>query len=884
MRDFSAAFDAGDTMDENKKRPNLEMLGTNELPTDIEGGRILPINLVGEMKRSFISYAMAVIISRALPDVRDGLKPVHRRILYAMDELSMQPDKPFRKSARLVGDVLGKYHPHGDTAVYDAMVRLAQPFSTRYPLVEGHGNFGSVDGDPAAAMRYTEARMSRLTLEMLRDLDKNTVDFYPNFDETLMQPAVLPARYPNLLVNGSNGIAVGMATNIPPHNLGEAIDACTAMIDNPDITIDELMNYIPGPDFPTGGVIMGDVGIRHAYFTGRGKILVRAKSEIEQYKADRSRIIVTEIPYQVNKAKLVEKIAELVHEKRVDGISDLRDESSRAGMRIVIELKKDVNANVVLNNLYKHTQLQDTFGVIMIALVNGEPKVLNLREMLYHYIAHQKDVVTRRTQFDLDKARERLHILEGLMIALDNIDEVIAIIKASANGAEAKERLIARFGFSERQAQAILDMRLQRLTGLEREKLEAEYGELKRTVEYLASLLADEGKLMGVVKDEMLEIRRRFADPRRTEITKLVEDIDMDDIIQEEDMVVTCTHHGYIKRIAEATYRTQRRGGVGVSAGATREEDFLEDIFVTSTHSFIMFFTNKGRAFRIKCYSIPEASRTAKGTPIVNLLQLQTGEFVTAAFPIGKQTEGGYLVLCTRQGIIKKTPLSDFSNIRKGGMIAQNLREGDELISVALSEGDDEFIIGTRDGMSIRFSEQDVRAMGRNASGVRAIKLSEGDCVVDMSKVKPGSCVVAITENGMGKRTDAEAYRIQGRAGKGIIAMNITEKTGKLVCLKVSEGNEDLMLIRDDGVVIRVPIDTISVISRNTQGVRLMKIDEGHRVASVALAPHNDDEPQQDGEADDAETTADAADENIATENPGAAVDGFDESGTPENA
>lgn len=840
-------------MDENKKRPNLEMLGTNELPTDVEGGRILPINLVGEMKRSFISYAMAVIISRALPDVRDGLKPVHRRILYAMDELSMQPDKPFRKSARLVGDVLGKYHPHGDTAVYDAMVRLAQPFSTRYPLVEGHGNFGSVDGDPAAAMRYTEARMSRLTLEMLRDLDKNTVDFYPNFDETLMQPAVLPARYPNLLVNGSNGIAVGMATNIPPHNLGEAVDACAAMIDNPDITIDELMNYIPGPDFPTGGVIMGDVGIRHAYFTGRGKILVRAKSEIEQYKADRSRIIVTEIPYQVNKAKLVEKIAELVHEKRVDGISDLRDESSRAGMRIVIELKKDVNANVVLNNLYKHTQLQDTFGVIMIALVNGEPKVLNLREMLYHYIAHQKDVVTRRTQFDLDKARERLHILEGLMIALDNIDEVIAIIKASANGAEAKERLIARFGFSERQAQAILDMRLQRLTGLECEKLEAEYGELKRTVEYLASLLADEGKLMGVVKDEMLEIRRRFADPRRTEITKIVEDIDMDDIIQEEDMVVTCTHHGYIKRIAEATYRTQRRGGVGISAGATREEDFLEDIFVTSTHSYIMFFTNKGRAFRIKCYSIPEASRTAKGTPIVNLLQLQTGEFVTAAFPIGRQTEGGYLVLCTRQGVIKKTPLSDFSNIRKGGLIAQNLREGDELISVALSAGDDEFIIGTRDGMSIRFSEQDVRSMGRNASGVRAIKLSEGDCVVDMSMVKPGSCVIAITENGMGKRTEEDAYRVQGRAGKGIIAMNITEKTGKLVCLKVSEGNEDLMLIRDDGVVIRVPVDTISVISRNTQGVRLMKIDEGHRVASVALAPHNDDEPQKGGEESDGE-------------------------------
>lgn len=849
----------------NKNRAaSLEMLGTNELPTDIEAGKILPVNLVGEMRRSFISYAMAVIISRALPDVRDGLKPVHRRILYAMDELSMQPDKPFRKSARLVGDVLGKYHPHGDTAVYDAMVRLAQPFSTRYPLVEGHGNFGSVDGDPAAAMRYTESRMSKLTLEMLRDLDKNTVDFYPNFDETLMQPSVLPSRYPNLLVNGSNGIAVGMATNIPPHNLGETIDAFVAMIDNPNITIDELMAFIPGPDFPSGGVIMGDVGIRHAYFTGRGKILVRAKSEIEQYKADRARIIVTEIPYQVNKAKLVEKIAELVHEKRVDGISDLRDESSRAGMRIVIELKKDVNANVVLNNLYKHTQLQDTFGVIMIALVDGEPKVLNLRDMLFHYLEHQKEVVTRRTQFDLDKAKERLHILEGFMIALDNIDEVIAIIRASATGAEAKERLIARFGFSEKQAQAILDMRLQRLTGLEREKIEAEYGELKKTVEYLLSILSDESKLLGVIKDEVLEIKRKFADARRTEITQIIEDIDMDDIIQQEDMVVTCTHHGYIKRIAEDTYRTQRRGGVGISAGSTRDEDFLEDIFVTSTHSYIMFFTNKGRAFRIKCYSIPEASRTAKGTPIVNLLQLQTGEFVTAAFPIASDAQEGYLVLCTRNGIIKKTPISDFANIRKGGLIAQNLREGDELISVALSSGDDEFIIGTREGMSIRFSEKDVRSMGRNAAGVRAIKLDEGDAVVDMSKVTKDSCIIAITENGMGKRTPEDAYRMQGRAGRGIIAMNITEKTGKLVCLKVSDGDEDIMLIRDDGIVIRVPVSTISVISRNTQGVRLMRIDGEHRVASVALAPHNDDEPDQKsaGEASEGSEPTDALDMN----------------------
>ena len=586
---------------------------------------------------------------------------------------------------------------------------------------------------------------------------------------------------------------------------------------------------------------MGDTGIRHAYFTGRGKILVRARSEIEQYKADRARIIVTEIPYQVNKAKLVEKIAELVHDKKVEGISDLRDESSRKGMRIVIELKKDVNANVVLNNLYKHTQLQDTFGVIMIALVDGEPKVLNLREMLYYYLQHQKDVVTRRTQFDLDKARERLHILEGLMIALDNIDEVIAIIKSSANGQEAKERLIARFGFTERQAQAILDMRLQRLTGLERTKLEAEFNELKVQVEYLMGILADEGKLLGVIRDEVLEIKRRYADERRTEITQIVEDIDMDDIIQEETMVVTCTHHGYIKRIAEDTYRTQRRGGVGVSGGTTREEDFLEDIFVTSTHSYIMFFTNKGRAFRIKCYSIPEAGRTAKGTPIVNLLQLGTGEFVTAAFPIAPGTEDGYLVLCTRNGIIKKTHVSEFSNIRKGGMIAQNLREGDELISVALSAGDDEFIIGTANGMSIRFSEQDVRAMGRNAAGVRAIKLDDDDRVVDMCPVVKDSCIIAITENGMGKRTPEEAYRSQSRAGKGIIAMNITEKTGKLVCLKVVDGSEDLMLIRDDGVVIRMPVDTISIISRNTQGVKLMRIDEGRRVASVALAPKSAD-------------------------------------------
>ena len=830
-------------MDEKNRRRNLEMLGTNELPTDIEGGRVVPINLVGEMKKSFISYAMAVIISRALPDVRDGLKPVHRRILYAMDELGMQPDKPFRKCARLVGDVLGKYHPHGDSSVYDATVRLAQPFSTRYPLVEGHGNFGSIDGDPPAAMRYTECRMSKLSTELLSDINKNTVDFYPNFDETLMQPSVLPSRYPNLLVNGSNGIAVGMATNIPPHNLGEVIDGVVAMIDDPDVTIDELMDRIPGPDFPTGGIIMGDSGIRHAYFTGRGKIVVRARTEIEPMKNDRSRIIVTEIPYMVNKARLVEKIAELVHEKKVDGISDLRDESSRAGMRIVIELKKDVNANVVLNRLYKHTQLQDTFGAIMIALVDGEPKVLNLREMLYYYLEHQKDVVTRRTRYDLEKAEERLHIIEGLLKALDNIDEVIAIIKASANVQEARENLIARFDFSEKQAQAILDMRLQRLTGLERDKLKAEEQELMAKVDYYKRILADEKLLLSIIREEILDIKARYADARRTEITSIIEDIDMDDIIQEEDMAVTLTRFGYIKRISEDTYRTQARGGRGVSGHATREEDFVSDIFVTSTHSHILFFTNTGRAFKIKCYVIPEAGRTARGTAIVNLLQLKSGEKVAAAFPINEYTNGGkYLVMATRQGVIKKTAITEFDNIHKGGIIALGLREDDELIGVQLTNGEDDIMIGTANGMSIRFNEADVRPMGRSATGVRAIKLDEGDKVIDMTKINPGDYVLAITENGMGKRTEEQEYGTQGRGGKGVKTLKITEKTGRLVCLRKCSDDEDIMLVRDDGVIIRVPSASISVISRNTQGVRLMRVEGEHRVVSIARAPHNEDE------------------------------------------
>ena len=809
--------------------------------------RIKPLDIEEEMKKSFIAYAMAVIINRALPDVRDGLKPVHRRILYSMDEQGFTADKPFHKSARIVGDVLGKYHPHGDSSVYDAMVRLAQDFNTRYMLVEGQGNFGSIDGDSAAAMRYTEARLSKLSAEMMADIGKNTVDFMPNFDETLMQPTVLPCRYPNLLVNGSGGIAVGMATNIPPHNLGEVIDAYVAMIDNPDISIEELMAYIPGPDFPTGGLIMGAGGIRQAYRTGRGKVVVRARAEVEPMAGGKSRIVITEIPYQVNKARLVEKIADLIHEKRIDGIQDLRDESDRRGIRVVIDLKKDVNGSVVLNQLYKHTQLQDTFGVIMIALVDGEPKVLNLKEMLYHYLRFQEQVVTRRTQYDLERAKERLHILEGLLIALANIDEVVDIIKTSPTTQAAKERLCSRFGLSDKQAQAILDMRLARLTGLEQEKIQAEHDELSKLVAYYESILADETKLLGIIKEEILEVRRKYADPRRTEITQVTEDIDLDDVIQEEDMVVTMTHFGYVKRLAADTYRAQNRGGRGVLGQATREEDFVEHLFAANTHDFIMFFTNRGRAFKVKCYTIPEAGRSAKGTAIVNLLQLQAGEKVTAIFPVTAQAQGEYLVLATRQGVIKKTPLSDFDNIRKGGLIALNLREEDELIGVMLSTGQDEFLVGTQNGMCIRFHEDDVRPMGRTATGVRSILLDEGDQVVDVEKVIPGQTVLSITERGMGKRTDEAEYRCQRRGGRGVIAMNLTEKTGRLVCMRMVQGDEDVMMIRDDGTVMRMPVEQIRVISRNTQGVKLMQVPEGARVASVALvAPESPDSPQED--------------------------------------
>ena len=809
-----------------------------------DGGHILPIHLTDTMKTSFISYAMAVIINRALPDVRDGLKPVHRRILYSMDELGLQPDKPYRKSARIVGDCLGKYHPHGDSSVYGAMVRLAQDFNTRYPLVEGHGNFGSVDGDGAAAMRYTEARLSRMATEMMADIEKDTVDFMPNFDETLMQPTVLPSRFPNILVNGSNGIAVGMATNIPPHNLGETIDGLCALIDDPELTSDDLMRYIPGPDFPTGGLIMGKSGIAQAYRTGRGRIIVRAKADIEPMGNDKSRIVVTEIPYAVNKAELVAKIGELVRDKRIEGISDLRDETDRTGTRIVMELKKGVNGGVVLNQLYKHTDLQTTFGTIMLALVDGEPRVLSLRDILYYYLEHQKVVVRRRTQYDLDRAKERLHILEGLIIALNNIDEIVELIKTSANAAEAKARLSERFGLSERQSQAILDMRLQRLTGLERDKLLEEDRTLRERVRYLADVLADEAKLLGIIKQEALEVKERHNDPRRTEITQMIDDIDLDDVIQVEDMAVTMTHLGYIKRLSPDTYKAQNRGGRGVMGQGTHEEDFVEHLFVTTTHTHILFFTNLGRAFRIKCYAIPEAGRSAKGTPIVNLLQLKQDEKVTAAFPVEGEGDEGFLVMATRQGVIKKTPVSELNNIRKGGLIVQNIPEGDALIAVEYSTGDDEFIIASKKGKCIRFAERDVRAMGRTATGVRSMNLGDDDIVVDMVKVVRDGCLLTVTENGMGKRTPEEQYPLQRRGGKGVLAMALSDKTGDLMCLRMTAGNQDVMMIRDDGTMIRMPLDQVSVIGRNTQGVRLMRVDEGTKIASVAVVPHQETEEE----------------------------------------
>ena len=809
--------------------------------------KLIPIDLEQEMKKSFISYAMAVIINRALPDVRDGLKPVHRRIIYAMNELNMTPDKPYRKSARLVGDVLGKYHPHGDSSVYDAMVRLAQDFNMRYPLVEGQGNFGSVDGDGAAAMRYTEARMDKLTLHLIGEIDKDTVDFYPNFDETLLQPTVMPSRFPNLLVNGANGIAVGMATNIPPHNLGEVVDGCIYMIDHPDAGTEELMQFIKGPDFPTGGMILGQSGVRAAYHTGRGRIIVRAKTEIESMPNNRSRIVVTEIPYMVNKAKLVEKIAELVHEKRLDGISDIRDESDRKGMRIVIELKRDVHPTVVLNYLYKHTSMQETFGANMLALVNGEPKVLSLREMLYHYIQHQKDVVTRRTKYDLAKAEARAHILEGLLKALDHIDEIVAIIRGSRDTGAAREALMERFAFTDKQAQAILDMRLARLTGLERDKLQAEYDELQKSIAYFKSLLADEALLMGVIKDEMTEIRNKFADPRRTELTVLEGEIDIEDLIQSDDMVVTMSHLGYVKRLPKSTYRAQHRGGKGVTGMATREEDFVEKMIIVNTHDEIMFFTNRGRVYNLKCYQIPEAGRTARGMAIVNLLQIAADEKITAMIPVPRDIESANLVMMTRGGLIKRTPYSEFANLRKSGLIAITLREDDELCAVNLTDGDTSLIIASRQGRALRIHESTIRVIGRTGMGVKAMKLKEGDELIDMSPICEGQKVLAITTNGYGKRTDPEEYREQGRAGMGIRAMTLNERTGELAAQLGVNEDEDILLITDEGVIIRMAVADIRESGRSTQGVRLMRIGENAKIVCVARA-----EKEEEEEADEA--------------------------------
>ncbi|EGG36553.1 DNA gyrase subunit A [Paenibacillus sp. HGF5] len=801
-----------------------------------------------EMRESFMDYAMSIIVSRALPDVRDGMKPVHRRILYAMSELGMAPDKPHKKSARIVGEVIGKYHPHGDSAVYESMVRMAQDFSMRYMLVDGHGNFGSIDGDMAAAMRYTEARLSKIAMEMLRDINKETIDFAPNYDGEEQEPVVLPARYPNLLVNGVSGIAVGMATNIPPHNLGEVIDGVQAMIRNPDITPMELMEYIQGPDFPTAGYILGREGIRQAYRTGRGSVTMRAKATIEENN-NKARIVVHEIPYQVNKARLVEKIAELVREKRIDGITDLRDESDRNGMRIVIELRRDVNPNVVLNNLYKHTAMQSNFGINMLAIVNNEPKILNLRDVLFHYLEHQVTVIRRRTEFELKKAEARAHILEGLRVALDHLDEVIALIRASQTTEAAREGLMERFGLSHEQAQAILDMRLQRLTGLEREKIENEYQELLARIAELREILANEHLVLQIINDELQEIKERFADERRTEITVGEDSILDEDLIPREEVIITITHTGYIKRLPANTYRSQKRGGRGVVGMDTKSEDFVEHLFVTNSHHYLMFFTDKGKAYRLKAYEIPELSRTARGTPIINLIQIEQGESINAVIPVENFDSDNYLFFATRQGVVKKTPLEDYVNIRKGGLIAINLREDDSLIEVKLTDGQQEIIMGTAQGMSIRFKESDVRSMGRSATGVKGITLDDNDEVIGMDVVDQELDILIVTTKGYGKRTPASDYRSQTRGGKGIKTINITEKNGPVVALKVVKSEEDLMIITASGTIIRTSMEGISTMGRYAQGVKLINIREDDAVGTVCRADKSD-EPDSDEEGE----------------------------------
>lgn len=816
-----------------------------------ENEKIINVEISSEMKKSYIDYAMSVIVGRALPDVRDGLKPVHRRILYTMNEAGLTPDKPYKKCATTVGDVLGRYHPHGDASVYDALVRLAQDFSLRYPMVDGHGNFGSIDGDPAAAYRYTEARMSKMSLLMLRDIEKETVDFMPNFDETRKEPVVLPSRIPNLLINGSSGIAVGMATNIPPHNLTEVINGIIAVIDNPNLTIDELIEYIKGPDFPTKGIITGTAGIHKAYTTGKGKILIRARAEVEQEDNDMERIVVTELPYQVNKARLIEKIAELVKDKRIEGIRDIRDESDRDGMRIVIELKRDANANVVLNQLYKFTQMQETFGIILLALVDNQPKILNLREIIDNYIKFQEDVIVRRTKFDLKKAEARAHILEGLKIALDNIDEIIRIIRSSYN--DAKEKLIERFAFSDVQAQAILDMRLARLQGLEKEKIEEELKELLEKIKYYKEILGSEELVYKIIKDELTEIKEKYGDERKTEITINMDEIDIEDLIEEEDNVVTMTHFGYIKRLAANTYKTQHRGGRGIAGLSTRDEDFVENIFVTSTHNYILFFTNTGKMYKLKTYQIPEAGRTAKGTAIVNLLPLEAGEKITAVIPIKTFEDGNYLTMITKKGIIKKTKLDDYNSARKGGLIAIGLREEDELIKVELTDGNNDIILGTKNGMCIRFNEKDVRPMGRGASGVRGINLHSDDSVIGAGICAQNGTLLSITENGYGKKTDLDEFKVQSRGGKGVMGYRLTEKTGNIAGITIVNDEMDVMVITSDGVIIRCAAEEISKFGRATQGVRVMRLDEGVKVVSMEAT-------QKEEDSEDAET--ENADEN----------------------
>ena len=822
-----------------------------------ENNKIITVDIEQEMKKSFLDYSMSVIVSRALPDVRDGLKPVHRRILYTMYENGLSPEKAYRKCADTVGAVLGRYHPHGDASVYDALVRLAQDFSMRYPLVDGQGNFGSVDGDPPAAYRYTEARMSRISTVMLTDIDKETVDFGSNYDDRLKEPSVLPSRFPNILVNGSTGIAVGMATNIPPHNLGEVIDAVDLLLDNPDAGLDEIMTCIQGPDFPTGGIIMGRSGIRAAYGTGRGKITLRGRAEIQEHKNGREKIVITEIPYMVNKARLIESIAGLVKEKRITDISDLRDESDRDGMRIVVELKRDANAQVVLNQLYNYTQLQDTVGVIMLALHDGQPKVMTLKEILCHYIDFQEEVITRRTRFDLRKAKEREHILEGMKLVVDHTDEVIHIIRHSEDQADAKKNLSERFGVTDEQASAIVAMRLGQLSGMERIKIEEELAEILKKVAELESILSDEGKLKAIVKSEMNAVRRKYADPRRTEVQAVSGEVDIEDLIPEGDCVITLTHLGYIKRQPADTYKTQRRGGRGISGMSQRDEDFVEELFLCSTHDYILFFTDRGRVYRLKGYEISESSRTSVGQNIVNLLQLEKGEKVTSMIRVRPEDEGKFVCMVTEQGVIKRTELSAYRNVRKMGLIAVSLDEGDRLAWVRLTSGEDQLIVATRQGMAIRFHETDARVLGRTARGVRALNLEEDDIVVGMVPVMENTTVLTVSENGQGRRTDPAEYRLQSRGGKGIKNYD-TQKNGPVAGVLAVEEEDDVILISDDGIIIRIPVAEISTQSRYAGGVRVMRIGEGSRLVSLCRAPHEDEEETPADDAASAEETADS--------------------------